>query len=319
MRSFSILIACRNEEENISSLIDNLRRIDYPQELYEVIIIDDASGDESWKLLQSETENSENIQVFRIEEKSEEYKGKKAALKLAAAKAEFDYFLFTDADCRLPAGILRSYSRLLTEKTSAVIGWYMTRNCSAFQRIIDISSGVIFAVTTKLGMPFSASGMNWVLKKETFQEAGGYEKIRDKLAGDDKLLLLLVKDLGKKINFNNQCPVETILSQTENSPRLRRKYGKFSSSPLVIKVAVILMMGFYVYLPWKIIISGFEFSLIYLSGLYFLWLTVLLRFRLRFKFIDLIFLILIPYILIYFTVRGSFGSWEWKGQRQRRD
>ncbi len=319
LKSFSILIACRNEAENITDLINNLSQIDYPQELYEVIIVDDASGDESWKMLQDAAKDRDNYHVYRIEKKSEEYRGKKAALKLAAETAKFDYFLFTDADCRVPAAILRSYSDLLNEETSAIIGWYITRNSSAFQRMIDISSAVINAVTARLGIPFSASGGNWVLKKDTFWETGGYEKIRDKLAGDDKLLLLQVKKLGKKIDFNYRCPVETILPEAVNFHKLRRKYGKFSSSPFVIKASVILMMIFYAYLPWKTIVSGFEIGLIYLSGLYLLWLTVLLRFRLKFKFTDLIFLLIIPYILIYFTLSGSFGSWEWKGQKQRRD
>jgi len=42
----------------------------------------------------------------------------------------------------------------------------------------------------------------------------------------------------------------------------------------------------------------------------------LLRFRLKFKFSDPLFLLLIPYVLFYYVLKGSFGNWEWKGQKR---
>jgi poly-beta-1,6-N-acetyl-D-glucosamine synthase len=316
LRSFSIVIACRNEEKNISGLIENLKNIDYPLDKFEVIIIDDASSDSTWKLLQENIQNLANFRIYRIEQKSQEYRGKKAALKLAAEKAEYDFLLFTDADCRLPSLLLQSYSKLIYQNTSAVIGWYKTQNCSKLQRIIDLSSAAIFALTTRIGLPFSASGMNWVLNKSDFQAVGGYEKIKNKIAGDDKLLLLLIKKTGNKISFNYKFPVTTILQDSKNNQRLFRKYGKFVSSPPSIKAAVIILALFYLYLPVITCRQGIAPLVTYAAGLYLCWLAIVIRFKNKMYLSDAFWLIILPYILLYFTIKGSLGNWVWKGQKK---
>ena len=47
----SVVIAVRNEEKNILRLIKNLKSQYYDNNLYDVIIIDDHSEDNSWKIL----------------------------------------------------------------------------------------------------------------------------------------------------------------------------------------------------------------------------------------------------------------------------
>jgi len=50
----SVVIAIRNEQDNIKRLIKNLKSQDYDRDLYDVIIIDDHSEDNSWDLLYNE-------------------------------------------------------------------------------------------------------------------------------------------------------------------------------------------------------------------------------------------------------------------------
>ncbi len=46
----SVIIAARNEEQNIPTLLQSLYDQQYPKHLYEVIIIDDHSTDKTWEL-----------------------------------------------------------------------------------------------------------------------------------------------------------------------------------------------------------------------------------------------------------------------------
>ena len=48
---FSIVIACRNEYEQLPALFSALDRLDYPEELFQIIIVDDASTDHSQSLI----------------------------------------------------------------------------------------------------------------------------------------------------------------------------------------------------------------------------------------------------------------------------
>ncbi len=57
----SVIIAARNEENNIQELLQSLHAQQYPKELYEVIIIDDHSTDNTWQLLQQQPFSSMQV------------------------------------------------------------------------------------------------------------------------------------------------------------------------------------------------------------------------------------------------------------------
>lgn len=314
-RRYSILIACRNEEHNVIQLIDSLNKINYPKDLFEAIIVDDASSDSTWKKLQFH--HSNNIKTFRLEHKSKEYKGKKAALKFAAESAEFEYFLFTDADCILPEDILNSYNKVITEETDAVIGWYKTHNAGNLQNVIDFTTAVIFALSVYLKKPFSASGMNWLITKKAFHKVKGYETIKHELAGDDKLLLNLVVKSGGKVDYNCQCPVVTKLDEEMNLHRLMRKYGKFSSNPLPHKIFIIFIGLYLILIPVSVYLGTFLAFIFYAAGLIVLWISSCFSLKHKLNFKELFCFLAFPYIALYLTVRGSFGNWEWKGQQKK--
>ena len=316
-REYSLLTACRNEEDNLETLINSINNLNYPKDKFEAIIVDDVSTDRSWEILQKLTHDVGNIHCLRLEEKSFEYKGKKAALKLAAENARFDYFLFTDADCRLDPEVLSSYNRLIKEDTGAVAGWYLTSNSGIMQRIIDIYTALSFALSIYLKNAFTASGMNWLVSREAFLKVGGYEKIKHNIASDDKLLLLLVKKEGFSISFNRQFPVHTVIDNTITDQRMRRKYGKFGSDPLVVKLLIILL-GFYMgFVAIASIWGQYEITLLYFISMTIIWISSLIHFKLKFLFKELASFYIFPYYALYYTLVGGFGNWEWKGQKKK--
>ena len=73
----SIVIAVRNEEKNILSLIKNLKSQDYDNNLYDVIIIDDHSEDNSWKILVEQASLWSNLIVLK---QDHQLSGKKMAI-----------------------------------------------------------------------------------------------------------------------------------------------------------------------------------------------------------------------------------------------
>ena len=48
---FSIIIPFRNEAKNLPSLLQSIRELQYPKELFEVIFVDDASTDNSLEIV----------------------------------------------------------------------------------------------------------------------------------------------------------------------------------------------------------------------------------------------------------------------------
>ena len=90
----SILIACRNEINNLPNLLESIENQTFKPD--EVIFVDDNSTDETYNFLINYSKKYNYIKVIK-----NSGKGKKSALIEAVKIATSEYLLFTDADCYL--------------------------------------------------------------------------------------------------------------------------------------------------------------------------------------------------------------------------
>ena len=94
----SIIIAARNEEENIITLLKSIENQDLPSENFEVIIIDDFSSDNTYQITKTFCEKHKNFNIHKL---SKNY-GKKNAIKKAISISKGELIITTDADCIVP-------------------------------------------------------------------------------------------------------------------------------------------------------------------------------------------------------------------------
>ena len=311
--NYSIIIACRNEEQNLPKLFNSLKKLGYPNVNFEIIIVDDASADNSANMVKAFCEELPNARFFQINEKSKEYLGKKAALKLAIDQAKFEILLFTDADCFPQPNWISSYNNYFTDKTGFVVGSYEEINAGSFRRFCNQISSAIYASTIGLGFPFSAAGGNMAVRKEAFKQVEGYEKIKHNIAGDDKQLLNLIKKTDWEIRYNPEVLVSTVTNSLDSHHRDKRKYGKFGMSSPLFQLFSILIFLFYLYLPYKIFfMKEWQNFLSYFLGAILFWFANIVKHKYQFAPIDLIFIVIYPYYLIYYSIMGLLGNWKWK-------
>ncbi len=311
----SVVVPVYNMEKYIDRALESLLSQTY--ENYEIIIVDDASTDHSQSLIEKWAKPRNNVKDYYLKEKDITYKGKKAALKLATDHAEFEFLLFTDADCEPHPNWIKSMNNCISETTGMVIGSYYEINAPIIRRFSDKITAAFFGITTNIGIPYSCSGMNMLIRKEAFIEVGGYDRIKHHLAGDDKLMLNLINKTNWKIVYN---PEKIMASTSENDRQSNhqqrlRKYGKFRSSRPIIKIISIVLFLYYLCLLLLPILQGFSSALLIYSGaIFFFWLVNLIVHSFKFRFIELFMLYLFPYFLIYYTIAGMISRWEWKGQ-----
>ncbi|MEQ8576750.1 MAG: glycosyltransferase, partial [Fulvivirga sp.] len=98
----SILLAVRNEEENIERCLSSLVALDYPKDKIEILIGDDNSSDGTYELIEQLIEHHPNCYLFKIDERVSHQKAKAKVLVQLAPKATGQYYFVTDADMRLP-------------------------------------------------------------------------------------------------------------------------------------------------------------------------------------------------------------------------
>lgn len=311
--TYSVLIACRNEVDNLPKLFSALDNIEYPLNKFEIIIVDDASTDDSAELLKQYTPTNSQVKSFYLNSKSELYRGKKAALKKAAENARYEILLFTDADCIPAKNWLESYNHFFTEKTAMVLGYSPERSGNRFLRFTQIFNAGLYAATTGLGLPFSCTGRNFAVKRSVFQQMGGYDTFRHNLAGDDKELLNLVVKNNFKVSYNNLAPVYTSRTKTQLDQH-KRRYSKFSQHRTIFKVLAVIIFLFYLFLPW-FFLSKPGFLSFYWLALISFWLANLHLHRERFYLIDLLYLLILPYYVIFYSIWGMISNWQWKDHK----
>jgi poly-beta-1,6-N-acetyl-D-glucosamine synthase len=113
----SVVIAARNEEENISSRIENLLAQEYPRALLEVVVVSDGSSDRTPELARQFANRGVNV----IECSSPV--GKAAALNIGVASASHGIVVFADARQRFsPNAIAELVSVFHDETVGGVSG-----------------------------------------------------------------------------------------------------------------------------------------------------------------------------------------------------
>ncbi|MBN2830077.1 MAG: glycosyltransferase [Candidatus Cloacimonetes bacterium] len=315
-QTFSIVVAFRNEAKVILNLLHSLEKLDYPEDKFEVYLVDDASTDESPAIVADFFKNKSNMHLLRLTEKSKEYLGKKAALKLGVETAKNEIILFTDGDTIVPIQWLRSMNSYFTPETGMVIGYVRGKYLSWLKRFKRIISLGIFAATAGMGTAFSCSGGNLAVRKKAFDEVEGYDTVKSYISGDDKLLLNLIRKTKWKIAFNSDVKVIEVNrgdSLTEYINREKRQMGKFNMTSPLYKVVFLTMFAFFIWLPVYLIQTKSLMPIVpFFTGAVFFYIASCIRLKEKINPFDLLLFVILPYHMFLFSIWGSLSSYSWK-------
>ena len=256
----SVLVAARNEAENIGACIQALLKQNYPAHLFQVIVIDDHSSDTTVSIVKQ----FEDKRLSLLSMPSGQ-QGKKAALELGIANTESKIILTTDADCQPPPEwihlqVQHLENRALKASTGPVMFTGKDATLYRFQAL-DISGMMIMtAVGLSTATWTLGNGANMAYYRADFKATGGYKDNRGTASGDDIFLIakLLAKAPGK-VQFlkSSLATVPTEAAQDRKSfffQRLRwgTKNAAAPSSP-----GTTLALGTAFLLSWSIILAPF--------------------------------------------------------------
>lgn len=201
----TVIVAARNEAAHLRAILDSLSTQTYPAHLLEFIVVDDRSEDDTGRLMTEWASQRTNARAVRIDATPAGVSGKKHALDMAVRQARGELFLFTDADCVVPPTWVTSMTSYFSEDVGFVIGFSLIRASTWFQRLqrLDFLTMMSAAAgAANLGFPMAASGQNLAYRKKAWQEAGGFDRIKHRLSGDDVLMMHQIRALRKwKIVF----------------------------------------------------------------------------------------------------------------------
>lgn len=198
--SFSIVIPFRNEAENLPKLLHTISNLNYPKELFEVILVDDDSEE-----VFSAQYSVFSLQVVKNIRRSNS--PKKDAIETAIAMAKNDWIITTDADCLVQKDWLNSFDQLIQAKDLKMIAsgvCYVPKNgfLHAFQTLDFLSLQGATIGSFGIHKPFMSNGANFAYAKVFFEELNGFQGNETISSGDDVFLLQkAILSAPKKVGF----------------------------------------------------------------------------------------------------------------------
>lgn len=122
----SVIVPVLDEEESLQELYEWISRVMQTHGLsYEVIMIDDGSQDNSWKLIKSLSKGDDRLKGIRFNRNF----GKSAALQTGFRAAQGNVVITMDADLQdSPDEIPELYKMVMDEGYHLVSGWKKKRN-----------------------------------------------------------------------------------------------------------------------------------------------------------------------------------------------
>jgi GT2 family glycosyltransferase len=168
----SVVVISYNEEKNIRDCLDSLARQDYPDERYEIVVVD-SSIDSTPEIAAS----YKKVRLLRAP------KGYSIQKNRGIEAARFNIVAFTDADCLIPSGWLRVINAAFKNPRIAAIGGnaYPPPGTSRFGRwsacVGHPAGGAIGFDANVTRGPEGVSfvpGCNSCFRKDALLDAGGF-------------------------------------------------------------------------------------------------------------------------------------------------
>lgn len=118
----SVIICAKNEANNLTRFLPSVIAQDYPN--FEIVLINDASKDNTLEVMQSFAVEHSNIKVVDVKSIEAFWGNKKYALTLGIKASKNEYLLFTDADCKpLSKNWIAEMSAHFNEEKALVLGY----------------------------------------------------------------------------------------------------------------------------------------------------------------------------------------------------
>lgn len=194
----SIIIAARNEEDNIAVCLEDLCKQDYHSGNFEIIVVDDHSTDNTISEVQKIIHRNTNINLVNLAEQHSS-KGKKDAIASGVKQARGKLIITTDADCRFNrqwlSCIVKYYSQHQPVMISAPVAFLPQNSVgSKFMELDFISLVTAGAGALGLNKPLMCNGANLAFRRDVFLELKPFQESEKWASGDDMFLMQNIRE-----------------------------------------------------------------------------------------------------------------------------
>ncbi len=334
----SIVVAVRNEATNIETLLTSFLRQDYPPSLFEIIITDDHSVDQTMQIANEIFAGQKpELSLKLVVSDPKDSSGKKAAIDRGIKVSTGELIVITDADCTVGPKWISTFAAYFAEHSPQMIlgPVKMTDSGSFFGKLqsLEFTSLISSAAgSCKAGFPLLANGANLAFTRSAYDACGGFAGNLHYPSGDDMFLMMSIKKKfgAKAIRFlrsENAIVYTPAIQGFKSFLNQRIRWVSKSrgyTDPMLIMASLIVFLAN----AW-LVISAF------LALMFPAFLSLFVMFYIGKLIIDLPLMIgysrfqksaaliwLFPFIellnagyTLIIGIVGNIGNYEWKGRK----
>lgn len=206
--SLSMLVAAKDEEDNIESCIRSLLMQDYPN--LEVIAIDDRSSDQTPKILKRLADESNGrLKVISILELEDGWFGKNNAMREGIAASQGDWICLTDADCRMTSerALTVAMQEALNHDADFLTLTPVLDMTTLWEKVTQPACAQTFLlwfqprrVNNRRRTTAYANGAFMLMSRNCYEKSGGHDRVRTEV-NEDIQMARNVKLAGLKLRM----------------------------------------------------------------------------------------------------------------------
>ena len=343
----SVIIPARNEAVNIKYCLQTIIKQNYPGHLFEILVIDDHSTDDTASIVRSfSAKNIKLISLIEYVGNDQVNSYKKKAIETGIQQSSGKLIVTTDADCHLPPDWLGTIASFYEKFNPAFIAAPVAIDCGLrfieiFQELDFMTLQGITGASVHKNIHSMCNGANLAYEKTAFNEVGGFKGIDSIASGDDMLLMHKIYErYPQRVMFlkSRDAIVQTAAQKTckdffNQRIRWASKADKFDDKRIFpVLLVVYLFNVMLLALPviglfrnYQLTIGNCQLSII---GLWILLLLLKTTIELFFLFpvarffnkrsLLWLFPLMQPFHIIYTIIAGwlgKFGSYQWKERK----
>ena len=340
----SIIIPARNEEENIGYCLQSIIEQSYPAHLFEVLVVDDHSTDNTAAIIKSYA--SQNVKLISLKDylsANEINSYKKKAIEISIQQSNGELIVTSDADCIFPKNWLTSIASFYESKRPAFIVMpvlisYGKKMIEVFQSLDFMTLQGITGASVHKKFHSMCNGANLAYTKEAFIAVNGFKGIDNIASGDDMLLMHKIYNqfpnnieyLKSREVIVTTNPVSTIQEFFNQRIRWASKADQFDDKRIFIVLIIVYFLNvLMMVLPIVALISNRSISIMNIQLSMFNFYASLLLIKTIFELFFLYpvakffnqtkllwwFPIAQPFHIVYTVIAGwlgKFGKYTWK-------
>lgn len=186
----SILIAARNEEDNIKQCLDSLIKLDYPADKIHIVCGNDQSTDNTGMILTEYAAKYLHIKAIEIQDDNSGLKAKARVMAQLEAFAKGEFYLITDADIQVKPEWAKFMVRSMEIGTGVCSGTTVVKGNGTWGNMQEMDWAYFMGMLNIIsynGVPATAVGNNMIVRAEAYHQVGGYSGIQFSITEDYKL------------------------------------------------------------------------------------------------------------------------------------